>query len=127
MRGASHRAPVYAASKAAVVRFTAALAPLGRRLNIRVNCICPDWVDTPSVQRTRAAMSPEEWRAMTPAVMTKPEEIAEAVLTIISDETLAGRVMLWVSLPRRQNPALLRHSWRRRRKELPNLLLETFG
>src|SRR5207302_446515 len=32
-----------------------------------------------------------------------------------------------VSLPRRQNPALLRHSWRRRRKELPNLLLETFG
>ena len=75
---------MYAASKAAVVRFTAALAPLGRRLNIRVNCICPDWVDTPSVQRTRAAMSPEEWRAMTPAVMTKPEEIAEAVLTIIS-------------------------------------------
>ena len=118
---------MYAASKAAVVRFTAALAPLGRRLNIRVNCICPDWVDTPSVQRTRAAMSPEEWRAMTPAVMTKPEEIAEAVLTIISDETLAGRVMLWVSLPRRQNSALLRHSWRRRRKELPNLLLETFG
>jgi len=110
-----------------VVRFTAALALLGRRLNIRVNCICPDWVDTPSVQRTRAAMSPEEWRAMTQAVMTKPEEIAEAVLTIISDETLAGRVMLWVSLPRRQNPALLRHSWRRRRKELPNLLLETFG
>jgi len=89
----AHPAPVYAASKAAVVRFTTALAPLGRRLNIRVNCICPDWVDTPSVQRTRAAMSPEEWRAMTPAVMTKPEEIAEAVLTIISDETLAGRVM----------------------------------
>src|SRR5882762_11915301 len=94
--GTSHRAPVYAASKAAVVRFTAALAPLGRRLNIRVNCICPDWVDTPSVQRTRAAMSPEECRAMTPAVMTKPEEIAEVVLTIISDETLAGRVMLCV-------------------------------
>jgi NAD(P)-dependent dehydrogenase (short-subunit alcohol dehydrogenase family) len=50
-----HPAPVYAASKAAVVRFTAALAPLGRRLNIRVNCVCPDWVDTPMTQRTRAA------------------------------------------------------------------------
>jgi len=91
-----HPAPVYAASKAAVVRFTAALAPLGRRLNIRVNCICPDWVDTPMVQRTRAAISPEEWRAMAPPVMTQPEEIAEAVVTIVNDESLAGRVMLCV-------------------------------
>ena len=91
-----HPAPVYAASKAAVVRFTAALAPLGRRLNIRVNCICPDWVDTPMVQRTRAAVSPEEWRAMAPSVMTQPEEIAEAVVSIANDESLAGRVMLCV-------------------------------
>ena len=44
-----HPAPVYAASKAAVVRFSAALAPLGRRMNIRINCVCPDWVDTPMV------------------------------------------------------------------------------
>jgi NAD(P)-dependent dehydrogenase (short-subunit alcohol dehydrogenase family) len=91
-----HPAPVYAASKAAVVRFTAALAPLGRRLNIRVNCICPDWVDTPMVQRTRAAMSRGEWRAMAPPVMTQPEEIAGAVVTIVNDESLAGRVMLCV-------------------------------
>ena len=91
-----HPAPVYAASKAAVVRFTAALAPLGHRLNIRVNCICPDWVDTPMVQRTRAALSPEEWRAIAPPIMTQPEEIAEAVVSVISDETLAGRVMLCV-------------------------------
>jgi len=91
-----HPAPLYAASKAAVVRFTAALAPLGRRLNIRVNCICPDWVDTPMTQRTRAAVSPEEWRAIAPPVMTQPEEIAEAVVKIIDDDSLAGRVMLCV-------------------------------
>jgi len=91
-----HPAPVYAASKAAVVRFTAALAPLGRRLNIRVNCICPDWVDTPMVQRTRAAVSAEEWRAIAPSVMTQPEEIADAVVTMITDDSLAGRVMLCV-------------------------------
>jgi len=91
-----HPAPVYAASKAAVVRFTAALAPLGHRLNIRVNCVCPDWVDTPMVQRTRAALSPEEWRAIAPPVMTQPEEIAEAVIRVVSDDTLAGRVMLCV-------------------------------
>src|SRR5882672_7472894 len=84
---------VYAASKAAVARFSAALAPLGRRLNIRINCICPDWVDTPMVQQTRSGLSPEEWQAIAPPVMTQPEEIAEAVVRIIS---LAGRVMLCV-------------------------------
>jgi len=91
-----HPAPVYAASKAAVVRFTAALAPLGHRLNIRVNCICPDWVETPMVQRTRAAVSPEQWQAMAPPVMTQPEEIAEAVVGVVNDDSLAGRVMLCV-------------------------------
>jgi NAD(P)-dependent dehydrogenase (short-subunit alcohol dehydrogenase family) len=91
-----HPAPVYAASKAAVVRFSSALGPLGRRLNIRVNCICPDWVDTPMVQRARAEMSSEEWQAIAPSVMTQPEEIAEAVVRIINDDSLAGRVMLCV-------------------------------
>jgi len=91
-----HPAPVYAASKAAVVRFTAALAPLGPRLNIRVNSICPDWVDTPMTQRTRDALSPDEWQAIAPSVMTPPEEIAEAVVRIVYDESLAGRVMLCV-------------------------------
>ncbi len=91
-----HPTPVYAASKAAVARFSAALAPLGRRLNIRINCICPDWVDTPMVQQTRSGLSPEEWQAIAPLVMTQPEEIAEAVVRIVRDETLAGRVMLCV-------------------------------
>ena len=91
-----HPTPVYAASKAAVARFSAALAPLGRRLNIRINCICPDWVDRPMVQQTRSGLSPEEWQAIAPPVMTQPEEIAEAVVRIIRDESLAGRVMLCV-------------------------------
>jgi 3-oxoacyl-[acyl-carrier protein] reductase len=88
--------PVYAASKAAVIRFSAALAPLGRRLNIRVNCLCPDWVDTEMVQQTRAELSPQEWQAIAPSVMTPPGEIADAVLRLIVDESLAGRVMLCV-------------------------------
>jgi NAD(P)-dependent dehydrogenase (short-subunit alcohol dehydrogenase family) len=91
-----HPAPVYAASKAAVIRFSAALAPLGRRMNIRINCICPDWVDTPMVHRARAEVSPQEWRAIAPTAMSQPEEIAEAVVRIIGDESLVGRVMLCV-------------------------------
>ncbi len=89
-----HGSPVYAASKAGVMRFSAALAPLKDRMNIRVNCICPGWVDTPMVQRTRAEMSPEEWQAVAPTVMLQPEEIAGAVVQFVRDETLAGRVML---------------------------------
>ncbi len=91
-----HPAPVYAASKAAVIRFSAALAPLAQRLHIRINCICPDWVETPMVHRARAELSPQEWQAIAPAAMTQPEEIAEGVVRIIGDESLVGRVMLCV-------------------------------
>jgi NAD(P)-dependent dehydrogenase (short-subunit alcohol dehydrogenase family) len=101
----SHDSPVYAASKAGVMRFSAALAPLKDGMNIRVNCICPGWVDTPMVQRTRAERSAEEWRAIAPAVMLQPEEIADAVVQFIRDETLAGRVMLcYEGEPRRLVP-----------------------
>lgn len=97
--------PVYAASKAAVVRFSAALAPLKDELNIRVNCICPGWVDTPMVQRSRAEMSPAEWQAVAPVVMVQPEEIADAVVELIRDDSLAGRVMLcYEGEPRRLVP-----------------------
>jgi NAD(P)-dependent dehydrogenase (short-subunit alcohol dehydrogenase family) len=89
-----HGSPVYAASKAGVMRFSAALEPLKDRMDIRVNCICPGWVDTPMVQRTRAERSPEEWQAIAPAVMLQPEEIADAVVELIRDDSLAGRVML---------------------------------
>ena len=81
--------------EAGVMRFSAALAPLKRQVNIRVNCICPGWVDTPMVQRTRAERSPEEWQAIAPAVMLQPEEIADAVVQFVRDEALAGRVMLY--------------------------------
>ncbi len=100
-----HGSPVYAASKAGVMRFSAALAPLKDGMNIRVNCICPGWVDTPMVQRTRAERSPEEWQAIAPAVMLQPEEIADAVVQFIRDDALAGRVMLcYEGEPRRLVP-----------------------
>lgn len=89
-----HESPEYAASKAGVARFTAALAPLRERMNVRVNCICPGWVDTPASQRTRAAMTREE-RASVPTAMLKPEEIADAAVALIRDDSLAGRVMLY--------------------------------
>jgi 3-oxoacyl-[acyl-carrier protein] reductase len=87
-----HGAPEYAAAKAAVVRLTAALESLAVE-NIRVNCICPDYVDTPAVQRGLAEMSDAE-RAQVPDLVA-PEAIAGGVLDLIRDDSLAGRVLVW--------------------------------
>ncbi|HMF03468.1 MAG TPA: SDR family NAD(P)-dependent oxidoreductase [Acidimicrobiia bacterium] len=96
-----HPAPDYAATKAGVVRFSAALAPLRETLGIRVNCICPDWVDTPMSRRTRSRMTPEEEAATVPAGILAAEEIADAAVELIGDDSLAGRVMAcWCDQPR---------------------------
>jgi NAD(P)-dependent dehydrogenase (short-subunit alcohol dehydrogenase family) len=82
-------APDYAAAKAAVVRFSAALA---NHDGVRVNCVCPDWVDTPAVRRSLAEMSDDE-RAQVPALVPAAE-IAEIVLCLIGDDTAAGRIVV---------------------------------
>ena len=86
--------PEYGAAKAGVVRLTASLATLKEQMGVRVNCICPGWVDTPASRRSRAQMSPQE-REMIPPVLLQSEEIAEAVVMFAKDETMAGRVMIW--------------------------------
>jgi len=94
----THDAPEYAAGKAGVVRLTATLAPLKEEMGVRVNCICPGWVETPAVQQALAGMTEEERMAQSmppPAVLIRPEEIADAVVLFVHDDTLAGRVMLW--------------------------------
>jgi NAD(P)-dependent dehydrogenase (short-subunit alcohol dehydrogenase family) len=96
-----HDAPDYAASKAGLARFSAALAPLRETLGIRVNCICPDWVDTPMSRRSRSRMTPEEEAATVPVGILAPEEIADAAVELIRDDSLAGRVMTcWCDQPR---------------------------
>jgi NAD(P)-dependent dehydrogenase (short-subunit alcohol dehydrogenase family) len=96
-----HDSPDYAATKAGVVRLSAALAPLSETLGIRVNCICPDWVDTPMSRRSRARMTPEEEAAVVPPGILAPEEIADAAVELIRDDSLSGRVMAcWCDQPR---------------------------
>ena len=90
-----YEAPEYGAAKAGVVRLTASLATLEESMGVRVNCICPGWVDTPASRRTRAEMTPEERERLVPPVLLQPEEIAEAVVMFVEDDSMAGRVMIW--------------------------------
>ena len=89
---ASHGSPEYAVAKAGVIRFTACLAPLRDTIGVRVNCICPGLVDTPSSRRSRARMMPAELAALPPVLM--PADIAAAAMEFLADDTLAGRIML---------------------------------
>jgi NAD(P)-dependent dehydrogenase (short-subunit alcohol dehydrogenase family) len=88
----AYTAPEYAAAKAAVVRLTAALGSLGAE-GIRVNGICPDYVDTPAVRRSLETMTDDE-RASVPELVS-PDAIAQGALRLIRDDSLAGRVLVW--------------------------------
>lgn len=94
--GAEKAAPnrlAYAASKAAVVGFTRALAIDHVRQNIRVNCVCPGTVDTPSLgERINAFSDPVQARkdfvARQPmGRLATAEEIAETFVYLVSDES----------------------------------------
>jgi NAD(P)-dependent dehydrogenase (short-subunit alcohol dehydrogenase family) len=94
--GARKAAPnrlAYAASKAAVEGFTRALAIDHVKQNIRVNCVCPGTVDTPSLgDRINAFADPNQARkdfvARQPmGRLATAEEIAETFVYLVSDES----------------------------------------
>ena len=94
--GAAKAAPnrlAYAASKAAVQGFTRALAIDHVKQGIRVNCVCPGTVDTPSLgDRIKAFADPVQARkdfvARQPmGRLATAEEIAETFVYLVSDES----------------------------------------
>ena len=94
--GANKAAPnrlAYAASKAAVAGFTRALAIDHVNQAIRVNCVCPGTVDTPSLgERINAFADPAQARkdfiARQPmGRLATADEIAETFVYLVSDES----------------------------------------
>jgi len=83
----------YAASKAAVQGFTRALAIDHVKQGIRVNCVCPGTVDTPSLgDRIKAFADPAQARkdfiARQPmGRLATAEEIAETFVYLVCDES----------------------------------------
>ena len=83
----------YSVSKAGVIGLTKSLAMDYVRDGIRVNCICPATVDTPSLRR-RIADSPDPQEALRAFVarqpmgrIATPDEIAALALFLASDDS----------------------------------------
>ncbi len=84
----------YCASKGGVVILTKAMALDCAASGIRVNCVCPGFVETPMVERFLSRIGASERRKVVEGLkklhplgrFAKPEEIAEAVVYLVSDE-----------------------------------------
>ena len=83
----------YAATKAAVLGFTVALALEVAQYGINVNCICPGYIDTPGGREQTAEPShpdkelEELGRTIPTCRLGTPEEVGDLVAFLVSDES----------------------------------------
>jgi NAD(P)-dependent dehydrogenase (short-subunit alcohol dehydrogenase family) len=97
------KSPGYDVAKAGVMRLTTTLAWLAEQEKIRVNCLVPDWVSTPEVQGYVDSLTPQQRREQgVPETLTTLDEIADAAVELVTNEQLAGRVMVWWNGQRRR-------------------------
>ena len=105
--------PIYAAVKHGVVGFSRSLTYLKDEANIRVNCVCPGVVNTPMIRKGMEGLSGEE-RAQREAFLNQmplitPEEIADAVMEFVQDDSLNGEAMgVTYGRPRKLVPPAIR-------------------
>mmetsp|Transcript_13426 Transcript_13426/g.33880 ORF Transcript_13426/g.33880 Transcript_13426/m.33880 type:complete len:638 (+) Transcript_13426:185-2098(+) len=79
--------PVYAASKAGVVHFVRSMAPkLWQAQQLKLVAICPQFVETPMVERLRARF-PDKWPALLAKMggeVIRPEVVVEVMMGAVA-------------------------------------------
>ncbi len=77
----------YAAAKAGILQLTQMAAVEGAPYGIRVNCVCPGFIDTPMTRSGYREEAFAGWPKVCPlGRLGRPEEIARAMLFLASDE-----------------------------------------
>jgi NAD(P)-dependent dehydrogenase (short-subunit alcohol dehydrogenase family) len=88
----------YDVAKAGMIRMTTRLASLAETDNIRVNCLAPGWIGTEHVRVYWESLTPSQrLERSVPARLLTPEQVADMVVRIADDRTLAGRIVVWWS------------------------------
>lgn len=90
------KSPGYDVAKMGLIRLTTTLAPLQASDGIRVNCLVPAWIASPEVKSYVDSLSPQQRKeGKVPEALITLDEIATAIVHLATDESLAGRIMLY--------------------------------
>jgi NAD(P)-dependent dehydrogenase (short-subunit alcohol dehydrogenase family) len=79
----------YIAAKHGVIGLTKQFGLDGAPFNVRVNAICPGWIDTPLIGPVKEAQPMLDWALQNTPLgrLGRPEEIAKAALFLASDDS----------------------------------------
>src|SRR5437867_916679 len=90
--------PGYDVAKAGMIRMTTRLAPLAKTYGVRVNCLAPGWIATDGPRQYWESLTPSERTERgVPATLLTVDNVANAVVHLATDGSLAGRVLVWWS------------------------------
>lgn len=82
----------YSASKAGLINLTKSLAL--ELENIRVYAVCPNWVDTESVQEMNSDYLKEELKRIGQKKLINPKEVAKKVIKLIESNKKSGSIVV---------------------------------
>ena len=90
--------PGFDVAKAGMIRMTTRLASLAKTDGIRVNCLAPGWIATDEPRRYWESLTPSERAERgVPSRLLTTDEVAEMVVRLADDPSLAGRILVWWS------------------------------
>jgi NAD(P)-dependent dehydrogenase (short-subunit alcohol dehydrogenase family) len=90
--------PGYDVAKAGMICMTTRLASLAKTDGIRVNCLAPGWIATDGPRQYWESLTPSERAERgVPSRLLTADQVAEAVVRLADDVSLAGRVLVWWS------------------------------